>query len=201
MGPMRILAPTLAIALFSTPWPALAQHATSNAGSSSGAAASAFSGGTTNNFMGSRIPTPVPDVLAPGLTAGANACVQSWSVGVGFAGTGIGGGSTYKDDECNDQKWFVLFSQAAHTGGINPQAAYQYDWWARSMACLDPRLRAAAPPGVCSPAPAEAVAPAPVASVAPAYAAPSPLAIPDYCYTASRSELRRHPECRGHGDP
>ena len=87
---------------------ALAQTAGAGSASSAGASAGAYSGGNTNNFAGTHFPQNTPDAFAPSLTAGANQCALSTSVGVGVAGFGIGFGSSYGDHDCRLRAWYSL---------------------------------------------------------------------------------------------
>jgi hypothetical protein len=173
--------------------------AQTNVGALSASGATAVIGGSTYNTTSTtRIPTPVPDAIAPAIST-ANPCSLGSSASVSFAGVGLGGGGSYHDDECNDQKWFALFYQASLSGGTPSEAKFYYQWWALSIACNQPRLREVAPKGFCehgwqAQVPTSVQAPQPAATSQPV----SPIHTaqvnrPNWC---NQKQYKDYPQCR-----
>jgi hypothetical protein len=173
-------------------------------GNSSAAASAGGSGGTAGgptdpnygvNYSGSYTVRNTPEVIPPSIVGG-NACAVGASAGMSMAGFGIAGGATWADKQCERRQ------QAALLFNMGEQQV------ALALMCQDDNVRAAmrvggkpctgdVPVAAVAPAPvAQAVAPAPAArAVSVAAAAPAKPARPEWCYTASRAELRAHPVC------
>jgi hypothetical protein len=145
----------------------------------------------------------VPEVVAPNIVGG-NPCAIGASGGIAVSGFGITGGATWADKQCERRQ------QAALLYNIGKQRA------AVELMCQDDNVRVALrvsgepctadqqvaqqPPTIAAipAAPVIATAAAPVAaSVAPV--APTHVETqasrPEWCYTASVAEMRRHAEC------
>jgi hypothetical protein len=119
----------------------------SSSGARSVAGAQAYNAGNYNYFAGSHIPSPVPDVLAPPLTGGANVCIQSTAGGVGVQSFGISFGSTYADEDCRKRAWYInMMNTWVQTRDS------EYLWVARALACSAEEVRSLGVPGFCTPA-------------------------------------------------
>jgi hypothetical protein len=132
------------------------------------------------------------DAVAPTIYSNTP-CGNSVSGGLALGGVGVSLGASSEMRSCVDRQWFVLTMSAYdHTHD------FRFMQWAVGMACTDEKMAKVAPAGFCNqPVPVAAASPAPVVATA-APAAPAPHHVkPDYCGTASASELRSHPECAG----
>jgi hypothetical protein len=138
----------------------------------------------------------VPEVIPPNVVGG-NPCAIGASGGLAVSGFGIAGGATWADKQCERRQ------QAALLYNFGKQKA------ATELMCQDDSVRAALriagepcvadqmQPPAAHAAAAMPVAITPVAAPAAPVAAPvaAKKARPEWCYTASPAELRRHGEC------
>jgi uncharacterized protein GlcG (DUF336 family) len=147
------------------------------------------------NYSGGYSVRNVPEVIAPNVVGG-NPCAIGASGGLAVSGFGISGGATWADKQCERRQ------QAALLFNIGKQKA------AVELMCQDENVRLALRVSGEACTADQAVAQQPVtvaaAPLAPATAAPvAPVGTPvtaqkdrpEWCYTASAAETRRHAEC------
>jgi hypothetical protein len=147
-------------------------------------------GDPTINYTGGYTVRNTPEVIPPSVLGG-NTCAVGASGGIATPGFGLALGATWADRACE------LRQQAALLYNMGEQKT------ALELMCQNDNIRAAmriaARPcaaDIPAPAPAAAVAPATVAAVTPlAMPVAAKPARPDWCYTASAAEQRRHGEC------
>lgn len=147
------------------------------------------------NYSGGYSVRNVPEVIAPNVVGG-NPCAIGASGGLAVSGFGISGGATWADKQCERRQ------QAALLFNIGKQRA------AVELMCQDDNVRVAlrvsGEPCTADQAIAQKPATIAAALLVPAVAAPvaavaTPVAAqngrPEWCYTASEAERRRHAEC------
>jgi hypothetical protein len=157
--------------------------------STTGTGTTAGSGGgdPTVNYAGGYTLRNTPEVIAPNVMGG-NTCAVGASGGIATPGFGLALGATWADRACE------LRQQAALLYNMGEQKS------ALELMCQNDNIRsamriAARPCAADIPVPAPAAA-APVAAVAPpAMPVAAKPGRPEWCYTASAAELRRHAEC------
>ncbi|HEY7581884.1 MAG TPA: hypothetical protein VH855_30160 [Acetobacteraceae bacterium] len=131
----------------------------------------------------------VPEVIPPNVVGG-NPCAVGASGGLAVSGFGIAGGATWADKQCERRQQAALLYSIG-----KPRAATE-------LMCQDDNVRAAlrvagepcAADQVQQPA-AHAAATAPVLAAPVAAPVTAEKVRPEWCYTASPAELRRHTEC------
>jgi hypothetical protein len=175
----------------------------------------------TENIGGTQTIRNVPEIVAPNISGG-NPCLTGFSGGGAGPGIGVTVGIGWEDKDCARRANAALLNNLGqHAAAI--ALLCQNDAVARALAATGSPCTASArsdgTPYVVSNAPSPAttvaadpppivqahavdaavirrqqevaVAPTPL----PAAYTPPKLARPDYCYTATVSELKRHPEC------
>jgi hypothetical protein len=166
-------------------------NTTTGKSGATGSGASDPSSGTTGggylNYGGSYTVRNTPEVIAPSVVGG-NPCSVGASGGVSMPGFGISLGGTWADKACERRQEAALMFNMGET-----KVAYE-------LMCQDEHVHQAM---VSSGKPCTAdVLPAPVAAApmpaTPAMVqAPAKPARPEWCWTASKVELRGRAECGG----
>jgi hypothetical protein len=139
------------------------------------------------NYSGGYSLHNVPEVIPPNVVGG-NPCAVGASGGLAVSGFGIAGGATWADKQCERRQQAALLYNIG-----KPRAATE-------LMCQDDNVRAALRVAG-EPCVADQMQQPAARATAPVVAAPVAVPVtakkarPEWCYTASPAELRRHTEC------